>query len=68
MDDGEWDGGGDDDNDDDDDGDRDDDYDDDGDDPHVYPSSCAFPVTAIIRSPSVATILEGSWMTWKDQN
>ena len=31
---------------------------------HMYPSSWAFPVTAIIKSPSVATILDGSWITW----
>ena len=31
---------------------------------HMYPSSWAFPVTAIIKSPSVATILEGSWITY----
>ena len=36
----------------------------DGDDSDVYPSSWALPVTAIIKSPSVATIFDGSWMTW----
>ena len=36
----------------------------DGDDSDVYPSSWALPVTAIIKSPSVATIFDGSWITW----
>ena len=41
-----------------------DDYVFDGDDSDVYPSSWALPVTAIIKSPSVATIFDGSWITW----